>query len=137
LWWWGFEDLQVLEVMDAVRLMILDLDIASYATVSFHSISHSIFPTGQVKVTVVGLGDNNQARGLTGAARAVASGEVYFMIKSNGHCQKMIWIQQLRTVNEKLFLHDRAIFHFSCFTSIQYYWKSGTIIDKFPKSTNE
>ena len=74
----GGDDLQVLEVLNAVREMVLDLDIKTKCDISFHSISHSTFPMGEAFVTVVGLGEESLSGGLAGAAKAAADGEVYF-----------------------------------------------------------
>lgn len=74
----GGDDLQVLEVLEAVREMVLDLDIATSAKVSFNSMSHSTFPAKQATVTVVGLKDESTVGGLKGDAKALANGEVYF-----------------------------------------------------------
>lgn len=75
----GGDDLQVLEVTEAVRLMVLDLDIKTKCDISFNSLSHSSLPRGIATITVVGLvGEESNAGGLEGAAKSVANGEVYF-----------------------------------------------------------
>jgi hypothetical protein len=74
----GGNDLQALEVLDAIREMVLDLDAVTRSVISFNSISHLSFPKGSAAVTVVGLGEENEAGGLEGAAKALANGEAYF-----------------------------------------------------------
>jgi hypothetical protein len=78
----GGDDLQVLEVLAAVQEMVLDLDIATKAKISFNSVSHKTFPVGTAAVTVVGLPErlagNEQEVRQDAVQKTVAGGEVYF-----------------------------------------------------------
>jgi len=74
----GGNDLQVLEVLQAVETMVLDLDIMTKAAVSFHSISHASLPLKQAFVTVVGLPEESLSGGRTNVDKALANGEIYF-----------------------------------------------------------
>jgi hypothetical protein len=74
----GGDDAQVLEVLDAVKDIVLDLDVATRAKILFNSISHSTLPPTSSFLTVVGLPDEVTTGGLRNVDRAVASGEVYF-----------------------------------------------------------
>jgi hypothetical protein len=81
----GGEDAQVLEVLSAVKKMVLDLDVATKAKISFNSISHSTFPLGSSTVTVVALPVSDESSeptekvdGQSSAQRAFSSGEIYF-----------------------------------------------------------
>ncbi|EEC50023.1 predicted protein [Phaeodactylum tricornutum CCAP 1055/1] len=74
----GGDDLQVLEVLDAVQMMVLDLDIATKARVQFHSVAHSSVPMSSATITVVSLPEGVSLDELSGIEKAVTSGEVYF-----------------------------------------------------------
>ena len=74
----GGDDLQILEVTEAITMMVLDLDIKTKCDIMFNSISDSSFPMGTASVTVVGLAEESVSGGLEGAAKSVANGEVYF-----------------------------------------------------------
>ena len=81
----GGEDAQVLEVLPAIKKMVLDLDVATKAKISFNSISHSTFPLGSSAVTVVSLpqsdessDDTTKSNSLSSVEQAIATGEVYF-----------------------------------------------------------
>lgn len=74
----GGDDAQVLEVMEAIRQLVLALDVATKAKISFHSISHSNFPLSSSAVTIIGLSEGASTGGLEGVERAIASGELYF-----------------------------------------------------------
>ena len=66
----GSEELQVLDVLAAAQLMVLDLDAATKSEISFNSISDSsIRPAESVFVTVVGLSEE---------AGDDETGELYF-----------------------------------------------------------
>ena len=75
----GGSDAQVLEVLDAVRELVLDLDVKTKAQIAFHSISHSQFPDGKSYLTVVALPEDASTGGLKGVERSLAAGEVYFV----------------------------------------------------------
>ena len=51
----GSGDLQVLDVLEAVQTMVLNLDVATKAQVSFNSVSDSSLPADYAYVTVLGL----------------------------------------------------------------------------------
>jgi hypothetical protein len=81
------DDAQVLEVLSAIKKMVLDLDIATKTKISFNSISHSTFPMGTSAVTVISVpqshdrgpdatNDNNKV--VDKITQAIASGEIYF-----------------------------------------------------------
>jgi hypothetical protein len=81
----GGEDAQVLEVLSAIKKMVLDLDVATKAKISFNSISHSTFPLGSSAVTVVAIPlADESSEGATGVGsqsrtqEAFSSGEIYF-----------------------------------------------------------
>ena len=70
----GGNDLQLLEVLDAMDFMITDaLDVNTKAKISFNSLSFKEFPKEQVTLTLVAFDGEEQGQG-TG----VSSGEVYF-----------------------------------------------------------
>ena len=76
----GADDLQVLEVLQAVQEMVLDLDVATRSEICFNSLSHSSLPAEQTFVTVVGFASEDDiSGGLQGAKKSVAKGEVYFV----------------------------------------------------------
>ena len=85
----GGDDLQVLEVIEAVNHMVLALDVSTKSVISFNSVSHSSLPLEKATLTVVGLPEENLAGGLEGVDKAVANGEVYV-------CDGKYW-----TVSEK------------------------------------
>ena len=87
----GGADAQVLEVLAAVREMVLDLDVKTKCEITFHSVSHDSIPSGKSFLTVVGLAaaassisEEGQATSLgidgdSGSVKdALAKGEVYF-----------------------------------------------------------
>jgi hypothetical protein len=83
----GGEDAQVLEVLSAIKKMVLDLDVATKTNISFNSISHSIFPKGTSAVTVVAISQSDDVSSdeepksnsrTGGIERAIQSGEIYF-----------------------------------------------------------
>ena len=85
----GGGDAQVLEVLAAIKELVLDLDAKTKAQIDFHSISHSSIDSGRSYVTVVGLntepdkeeetdGDTGGGGLRTGVERSLAEGQVYF-----------------------------------------------------------
>ena len=71
--------MQIMEVLSAIEQMVLNLDVKTSTKIFFNSICHMSFPLELAYVTVVALGkgqENDEA--LSGAAKALASGEVYF-----------------------------------------------------------
>lgn len=74
----GGDDAQVLEVLSAIKQLVLALDVATKAKVTFNSISHTTFPKGSSAVTVAVLPEGASTGGLEGVERAIAGGEVYF-----------------------------------------------------------
>jgi hypothetical protein len=88
----GGDGLQVLEVLDAIRQLVLMLDVNTKSKIYFNSISHSTCPDGTATVAVVAFNhddddpENGEADGdvktmtktLFGIDKALASGEVYF-----------------------------------------------------------
>lgn len=75
----GGDDLQVLEVLEAVEKLVLGLDAVTKSVITFNSISHNSLPMGQATVTVVGLGEENTSGGLKGTQKSMSNGEVYFV----------------------------------------------------------
>lgn len=73
----GGDDLQFLEVKDALEMLVPKLDCGK-ANVRFNSLCHSSFPLGSVTITAVALPEDTSSNGLSGAEKAVADGEVYF-----------------------------------------------------------
>ena len=73
----GGDDLQFLEVKDALEKMVPNLAIGK-AKVAFHSLCHASIPLGQATITVVALPADASSNGLSGVEKAVADGEVYF-----------------------------------------------------------
>ena len=73
----GGDDLQFLEVKDALELLVPKLAIGK-AKVRFNSLCHSSFPMEQVTITAVALPSDASSNGLSGVEQAVADGEVYF-----------------------------------------------------------
>lgn len=68
----GGDDMQVLETLDATKVMIDKITIDSTTSVAFNSVSHSSVPRDVVTLTVVGVSDET-----SGASKP--SGEVYFL----------------------------------------------------------
>jgi hypothetical protein len=75
----GGDELMMGEVLEATNEMVVMLDIATRAKVSFNSLCHSSIPKGDCAVTVVSVGSNVQEEGaeFSGVEKAVASGEIY------------------------------------------------------------
>lgn len=81
------DDAQILEVLSAIKKIVLDLDIATKTKISFNSISHATFPMGTSAVTIIAVpetveqgsdiagGNNNLSDKMI---QAISSGEVYF-----------------------------------------------------------
>ena len=78
------DDAQVLEVLSAIKKMVLDLDIATKTKISFNSISHSTFPMSTTAVTVISIPETVESVGGSDGSldgkiiQAVSSGEIYF-----------------------------------------------------------
>jgi hypothetical protein len=74
----GGDDLMMGEVLDATNEMVVMLDIATKAKISFNSLCHSSIPSGTCAVTVVSVG-NEQEEGaeFSGVEKSVAAGEIY------------------------------------------------------------
>jgi hypothetical protein len=72
----GGDDLQLMEVMDAMDFMIKDaLDINTKAKIYFNSLSHSSFPNERATLTLVAVdGENERAP----SPKGIGAGEVYF-----------------------------------------------------------
>jgi hypothetical protein len=73
----GGDDLQIMEVMDALRELVLDLDITTKAKISFNSLSDSSFPKKFATIAAVALPEGASSEGMKGAEKSVAEGEVY------------------------------------------------------------
>jgi hypothetical protein len=73
----GGDDLQFLEVKDALEQLVPQLDIGK-AAVRFHSLCHHSCAATSVTVTIVALAADTSSNGLSGVSKAIASGEVYF-----------------------------------------------------------
>lgn len=77
----GGDDLQMLEVLDAIQHMVVNLDVETRAKISFNSLCHNSFPAQDASLTVVALaaGEEGPLVGsMTGAEKSVAQGEVYW-----------------------------------------------------------
>ena len=75
----GGDDLQIMEVLSAVQQMVLNLDVKTSTKIFFNSICHRTFPFEQAYVTVVAMANSaGGGESLTGADKALASGEIYF-----------------------------------------------------------
>ena len=80
------DDTQVLEVLSAIKRMVLDLDIATKTKISFNSISHSSFPMGTSAVTIISVPETVESEKDNESndqdddkiMQAIASGEIYF-----------------------------------------------------------
>lgn len=72
----GGDDLMMGEVLDAANEMVVMMDIATKAKISFNSLCHDSIPAGTCTVTVVSLG-SGEYEGSDGVEKAIASGEVY------------------------------------------------------------
>uniref|UniRef100_A0A7S4EQX2 Uncharacterized protein n=1 Tax=Pseudo-nitzschia australis TaxID=44445 RepID=A0A7S4EQX2_9STRA len=72
----GGDDLMLGEVMDACGELVLALDIATKANISFNSVSHKSIPSGTCTVTATTVG-GSAGDSLSGAEKAIAQGEVY------------------------------------------------------------
>lgn len=88
----GGDDVQVLEVLEAAKQIVLMLDIATKAKVLFNSISTSEFPLGTSSLTVIGLPEGASTGGLEGVENAIATGEIYF-------CQGQYWTLLQENIN--------------------------------------
>lgn len=73
----GGDDLQFLEVQEALEILVPQLDIGK-AKVQFNSLCHASIPLGSVSVTAVALPADASSNGMSGVDKAVADGEVYF-----------------------------------------------------------
>ena len=76
----GGDDMIMMEVCQAANELVLDLDAATKTKIRFHSLSHSSIPAGTCTITAVisSSDDDSSADGLSGAEKAIASGELYF-----------------------------------------------------------
>jgi hypothetical protein len=80
------DDAQVLEVLSAIKKMVLDLDIATKTKISFNSISHMTFPMGTSAVTVIAVPEAVENMGVdnkndtvdSNIMQSILSGEIYF-----------------------------------------------------------
>lgn len=72
----GGDDLMMGEVLDAAKEMVLMMDIATKAKISFNSLCHDSIPCGTCTVTVVSLGTGT-FEGSSGVQKSIAAGEVY------------------------------------------------------------
>ena len=71
----GGDDLIFGQVLEATNELVVMLDIATSAKVSFNSMSHSSIPAEACAVTVVSVGSDEGE--FSGADKAIAAGEVY------------------------------------------------------------
>jgi hypothetical protein len=74
----GGDDLQILEVLQAIEQLVLNLDVKTSTKISFNSICHNSFPLERAYLTVVALAGEGGGESLSGAEKAIADGEVYF-----------------------------------------------------------
>ena len=78
----GGDDLQVFEVLEACQTFVLNGNVNPKAKVFSHSLSYKELAMGEATVTIIGIKDqasNNEATAaLTGAAKTVAQGQVYW-----------------------------------------------------------
>jgi hypothetical protein len=72
----GGDDLMMGEVLDAAKEMVVMMDIATKAKITFNSLCHESIPSGTCAVTVVSLG-SSAYEGAGGVEKSIASGEVY------------------------------------------------------------
>merc|ERR1711935_1081585 len=72
----GGDDLMMGEVLDAAKEMVLMMDVAAKAKISFNSLCHGSIPSGTCAVIVVSRGDGDY-EGSGGVEKSIASGEVY------------------------------------------------------------
>lgn len=74
----GGDDLMMFEVLDASSEMVLKMDVATKASISFNSLCHSSVPSGTCTVSVISVGDSEgEDQDFAGEEKAVASGEIY------------------------------------------------------------
>jgi len=74
----GGDDLQVLEVLDAVKELVLMLDVNTKCKIRFNSLCHSSLPKESVTLTVVSLPLENAVEDFRARQKAIALGEIYF-----------------------------------------------------------
>jgi hypothetical protein len=75
----GGDDLQMMEVLEAVEELVLDLDAKTNAKISFNSLCHKMFPEEKATLTVAALTSGKDGETpLRGVAKSLAAGEVYF-----------------------------------------------------------
>jgi hypothetical protein len=72
----GGDDLMMKEICDATNDLVIQLDVATKAKITFNSICHASVPSGSCSVTVVAMGEENDE--LKGADKSIANGEVYY-----------------------------------------------------------
>ncbi|CAJ1966787.1 unnamed protein product [Cylindrotheca closterium] len=72
----GGDDLMMGEVLDAAKEMVVMMDIATKAKITFNSLCHMSIPCGTCAVTVVSLGKNDY-EGSNDLEKSIVSGEVY------------------------------------------------------------
>eukprot|EP00536_Pseudo-nitzschia_multiseries_P001641 jgi/Psemu1/300893/fgenesh1_kg.21_\ len=72
----GGDDLMLGEVLEASNDLVVAMDIATKAKISFNSVSHKSIPSGTCAVTVVSVGSAADDS-LSGVEKAIAQGEVY------------------------------------------------------------
>lgn len=71
----GGDDLIMTEVTDATNELVVMMDIATKAKITFNSMSHSSIPMGTCTVTVVAIGESEEK--FFGVEESIAAGEVY------------------------------------------------------------
>jgi len=74
----GGDDLQVLEVMEALTLLRQGMATTNKVNLSFTTLTHSSFPLERVTMTLVSVPADASSNGLTGADKAIAEGRVFF-----------------------------------------------------------
>ena len=72
----GGDDLIMQEVMDAASELVINMDIATKAKISYNSLCHKSIPLGTCTVTVVSVG-SGETGDFKGVDKSIASGEVY------------------------------------------------------------
>jgi hypothetical protein len=76
----GGDSLMIGEVLDATNELVVMLDIATSAKISFNSLCHNSVPSGTCSLAVISVGSSSEEGDFSGvAAKSIAAGEIYML----------------------------------------------------------
>lgn len=79
----GGDDLQMMEVLDAIQQMVINLDVKTSTKIDFNSVSHNSVPLERAAITVIALtkkgSDGDSEEKLRGIDKPISEGELYFL----------------------------------------------------------